>query len=124
MADINRVELFGRFGNDAEIRTTQSGREVATFSIATDTGWYDKEKGEWQKNLNWHKVVTFQPGLIGILKERGRKGTRVIVIGEIAYRTWRKDGEQSDRTESEILISVDESVNFIDREKPQFQEAV
>jgi len=117
MADINRVELFGRLGNDAEIRKTQSGREVATFSFATDTGWYDKEKGEWQKNLNWHKVVTYQPGLIGVLKDRGKKGVRAIVDGELSHRTWRKEGEETDRTESEVLINVDGRINFVDRER-------
>jgi len=117
MADINSVELFGRLGSDAEIRTTQSGRDVASFSLATDTGWYDKDKGEWHKNLHWHKIVTFQPGLISVLRDKGKKGVRVIVDGELSYRTWRKDGEATDRTEAEIIVGNDGGINFIDREK-------
>jgi single-strand DNA-binding protein len=116
MSDINRIELFGRLGGEPEFRTTQSGREVAGFSLATDTGWYDNEKGEWQKNLHWHKIVTFQPGLIATLRDRGRKGIRVIVTGELAYRTWRKDGEQTDRTESEVIVNPAGGINFVDRE--------
>ena len=111
MADINQVELLGRLGSDAEIRSTQSGRDVASFSIATDTGWYDKDKGEW------HKIVTFQPGLIGVLRDKGKKGVRVIVTGELTYRAWRKDGEATDRSDAEIIVGNDGGINFIDRDK-------
>ena len=121
MADINRIELLGRIGSDAEIRTTQSGKDVASFSLATDTGWYDKDKAEWRKNLHWHKIVTFQPGLVGILREKGKKGVRLIVTGELQHRSWRKDGEATDRSESEIIVGSDGSLNFIDREKADGQ---
>ena len=117
MADINDVRLLGRIGADAEIRSTQSGKDVATFSVATDTGWYDKDKGEWHENTQWHRVVTFQPGLISVLKEKAKKGVRVIVDGELSYRSWRKDGESTDRQQAEIVIGSDGKVNFIDRDK-------
>lgn len=117
MADINRVELFGRFGNDAEFRTTRSGREIASFSLATDTGHFDKDKGGWQENLQWHKIVTFQKGLIAVLKDRGKKGVRVIVSGELTYLTWRKDGEATDRRETEIVVGMDGGLNFVDRDR-------
>jgi len=117
MVDINRVELFGRLGSDAEIRTTQSGRDVASFSLATDTGWPDKDKGEWRKNLHWHKIITFQLGLVGVLRDKGKKGVRVIVNGELSYRAWRKDGEATDRIEAEIIVGNDGGINFIDRDK-------
>jgi single-strand DNA-binding protein len=116
MGDINQVQIFGRIGADPEIRTTQSSREVASFSVATDTGWYDKEKGAWHENTQWHRVVTFQPGLIGVLKDKVKKGVRVIVTGEMNYRNWRKDGETSDRQQAEIVVGSDGKINFIDRE--------
>jgi hypothetical protein len=51
MTDINRVELFGCFGADVEIRHRQSGREIAVFSLATDTGYFDKERAsEFQRS--------------------------------------------------------------------------
>jgi len=75
MGDINQVQIFGRIGADPEIRTTQSSREVASFSVATDTGWYDKEKGTWHENTQRHRVVTFQQGLIGVLKDKVKKAS-------------------------------------------------
>ncbi len=56
MADINRVELMGRLGNDAEVRTTQKGDDLATFSMAVDTGYYDKDAGEWKPRSSWHRT--------------------------------------------------------------------
>jgi single-strand DNA-binding protein len=117
MSDINQIQILGRIGADAEIRSVQSGKEVASFSVATDTGWQDKDKGAWHENTHWHRVVTFQPGLISVLKDRAKKGVRVIVSGEMSYRSWRKDGESSDRQQAEILVGSDGKINFIDRDK-------
>jgi single-strand DNA-binding protein len=117
MGDINQIQILGRLGGDAEFRFTQSGKEVATFTVATDTGWHDKEKGEWHENTQWHRVVTFQPGLIGVLKDKAKKGVRVIVNGEMSYRTWRKDGEAADRQLAELIVGNDGKINFIDRDK-------
>jgi single-strand DNA-binding protein len=117
MADVNRVDLLGRLGNDVEIRTTQKGREIATFSIAVDTGYYDKDAEKWKENLHWHKIVTFQEGLISVLRLRGKKGVRVLVTGELTYNEWQKEGETSKRKDAEILVGNSGSINFLDREK-------
>jgi single-strand DNA-binding protein len=118
MADINRVELFGRFGTDVELRNLPSGRELAVFSLATDTGYVDKDQGAWSPNLQWHQCFTFQASLVGVLKERGKRGARAIVVGQLASRRWRKDGEENDRTEIEIMIGFGGSVNFVDHDRP------
>jgi single-strand DNA-binding protein len=117
MADISTTQLLGRIGADPEFRTTQGGKDLAIFSLATDTGWFDKESGEWRKNLNWHRVVVFPPGLVDRARQRGKKGVRVIVDGEISYHTYRKDGEQTDRREAEIHVKGDGGLNFIDGDK-------
>jgi single-strand DNA-binding protein len=117
MADINKLQVLGRLGADAEFRFTQSGREVASFTLATDTGWFDKETNEWRKNVNWHRIFTFQPGLIDRLRERGKKGVRLFIEGELHYRSYRKDGETTDRREAEIEIGNSGSLNFIDSDR-------
>jgi single-strand DNA-binding protein len=103
MADKNEITIEGHIGDDAEIRSTQSGAEVASFSVATDNGYKDKT-GEWKKVVNWHKVFTFEPGFVSALKKRGTKGARVLVRGQLEYRKWRKEGEDSDRQAAEIKI--------------------
>jgi len=43
---VNRVILLGNVGNDPQIRTTQDGKKIATFSLATSDKWKDKKSGE------------------------------------------------------------------------------
>jgi|SRR6516165_5452287 single-strand DNA-binding protein len=117
MADFNQVTLLGRLGKDAEIRTLPGGTDVASFSVATDTGYKDKATGEWKKNTHFHQIVTFQEGIIKMLKSRGKKGARVMLQGQLEYRSWRKDGETSDRIQPEIKIGPQDSFTFLDADK-------
>ena len=43
---LNKVILIGNVGKDPEIRTTQDGKEIATFVLATSDSWKDKATGE------------------------------------------------------------------------------
>ena len=55
---LNKVLLIGRLGQDPEIRHTQGGQAVASFSIATNESWRDKE-GNQQEKTDWHNCVAF-----------------------------------------------------------------
>ena len=55
---LNKVLLIGRLGQDPEIRHTQGGQAVASFSIATNESWRDKE-GNQQERTDWHNCVSF-----------------------------------------------------------------
>ena len=63
----------------------------------------------------WHKVVTFQPGLVDMLAKHARKGRLVYVAGKLQTRTWRKDSEDSDRFATEILLVPGGRVQFLDK---------
>jgi single-strand DNA-binding protein len=117
MADYNESTLIGRLGKDAEIRSMQNGEQVASFSVATDDGYKDKD-GNWKQVTNWHQVVTFQKGLIKTIETRGKKGARVFVRGTLEYRSWRKDGEATDRVQAEIKIGPQDKFFFVDSDKP------
>ena len=56
MANLNKVMLIGRLGQDPEIRYTQSGSAVANTTIATNDYWTDKQ-GEKQERTEWHSLV-------------------------------------------------------------------
>lgn len=58
MASVNKVILVGNLGRDPELRYTQSGQAVATFSIATTDRWRDKE-GANQERTEWHRIVVW-----------------------------------------------------------------
>lgn len=105
MATVNQITLIGRLARDAEIRSIGNDKELAGFSLATDEGYKDRESGAWVPVINWHRVVTFDPYWIGVLRDHGFKGVQAAVCGELTYRSWRKDGEATDRREAEIKVS-------------------
>ncbi len=93
---LNRVELLGHLGRDAERRTTSDGTPVARLSVATDYPVKDG-RGGWSERTDWHDVVIWGAGKgLGALL---RQGTRVYLSGRLRTRSWEKDGEQRYRTE-------------------------
>ncbi len=100
---INRAILLGNVGKDPEFRTTQSGDEVATFSIATSETWKDKNTGEKKESTEWHTIVVFNQGLIRIIRDYVRKGSRLAIEGKIKTRKWQ-DRDGHDRWTTEIVL--------------------
>ena len=61
----------------------------------------------------WHRIVTFQDGLVEMLEKHAKKGRLVYVSGKLQTRKWRKDGEDSDRFSTEILLVPGGRVQFL-----------
>ena len=101
---LNRAELIGRLGADVTVNHLQSGGRVANLSIATDESYIDAKTGEKVDRTEWHRIVTFQDGLIDMLVKHAVKGRLVYVAGKLQTRRWKKDGEDSDRFSTEILL--------------------
>ena len=114
MYGLNRAELIGRLGADATINHLVSGGRVANMSIATDESYFDRD-GQKVDKTEWHRVVTFQAGLVDMLEKHARKGRLVYVSGVLQTRRWRKDGEDSDRFSTEIRLAPGGRVQFLDR---------
>ena len=89
--------------------------QFANLSIATDEGYIDKNSGERRDRTEWHRVVTFQDGLITMLEKHARKGRLVYVAGKLQTRRWRKDGEDTDRFSTEIMLVPGGRVQFLDK---------
>ena len=90
---INKATLIGRVGQDPEIKTTQHGKKLATFSLATSEKWTDKSTGEKIEKTQWHNVVVFNEGLANIIEKFVKKGTQLYIEGSIEYETYvDKDG--------------------------------
>ena len=72
---LNRVELIGRLGADVTVNHLTSGGRVANLSVATDESYLNKQTGERVDKTEWHRIVTFQDGLITMFeKHAGRAG--------------------------------------------------
>ena len=111
---LNRAEVIGRLGADVTVNHLVSGGRAANLSIATDESYIDKT-GERVDRTEWHRIVTFQPGLVDMLVKNARKGRLVYVAGRMQTRRWRKDGEDSDRFSTEILLVPGSRIQFLDR---------
>jgi single-strand DNA-binding protein len=97
---VNKVILIGNLGRDPEIRTTQDGKEIANMTIATSESWKDRNTGERREKTEWHRVVVFNDGLIGIIKNYLHKGSKVYIEGALQTRKWTdKDGAEKYSTE-------------------------
>ena len=115
MFGLNRAEVIGRLGADVSINQLSSGGRVANLSIATDESYIDKQTGERVDRTEWHRVVTFQNGLVDMFEKHARKGRLVYVAGKLQTRKWRKDGEESDRFSTEILLVPGGRIQFLDK---------
>ena len=112
---LNRVELIGRLGADVTVNHLTSGGRVANLSIATDESYISKQTGERVDKTEWHRVVTFQDGLVEMLQKHARKGRLVYIDGKLQTRRWSKPGEDSDRYSTEILLVPGGRVQFLER---------
>ncbi len=100
---INKVILVGNLGQDPEIRSTQDGREIASFSIATSDSWKDKNTGEKKDKTEWHRIVIFSQGLVGIAKSYLKKGTKVYLEGSLQTRKWT-DAQGVEKYTTEVTL--------------------
>ncbi|MAS87072.1 MAG: single-stranded DNA-binding protein [Micavibrio sp.] len=96
---VNKVILVGNLGADPDVRSMQSGDQVANLSIATSESWKDKATGERRENTQWHKVVVFNQGLVNVCQNYLKKGSKVYIEGQLETRSWEQDGQKKYTTE-------------------------
>lgn len=104
---LNKVMLIGNLGKDPELKYTNSGVAVATFSVATPDSWKDQE-GNTQERTEWHNIVAWRK-LAEICGEYLKKGKKVYIEGKLQTRTYEKDGVKQYRTEivADQLVMLD-----------------
>ena len=97
MSSLNKVQLIGNLGNDPDI--INEGK-IAKFSLATSESWKDKASGERKTKTEWHNIVVFNEGLVGVIQQYVKKGSKVYVEGQLQTRKWEdKDGVTKYTTE-------------------------
>lgn len=99
---LNRVILIGNLGRDPEIRTTQSGTNVTSFSVATSEKWKDKS-GDLQEKTEWHRIVVWGRQAESC-NEYLFKGRPVCIEGKIQTREY-EDRDGVTKRITEIIAS-------------------
>jgi single-strand DNA-binding protein len=102
----NKVQLIGNLGKNPEIKTTESGKKLVRFSLATNEV-YTNNKGEKVKETQWHNLVAWGK-VADIAGKYLIKGSEVVIEGKLITKDYQdKQGIKKYFTEiqvNEILL--------------------
>lgn len=82
----NKVQLIGNLGNAPVVKSTETGKKVANFSVATNEN-YRNAKGEKVTDTQWHRVIAWG-SLADIAQQLFAKGTEVAIEGKLVNRSY------------------------------------
>lgn len=108
---LNRIILQGRLGADPELRTTNTGTEVATVNIAVDR---DKKSPDGERKADWFTVVAWRK-TAEFLTRYFTKGSTVIVEGRLQMRSYT-DRDGNKRSAAEVIA---DSIYFGDTKRDE-----
>lgn len=94
---INKVFLYGNLTRDPELRALPSGTQVASFGLATNRVYRDKD-GNRQEDTTFHNITMFGKQA-ELAAQYLKKGRPVFVDGRLRTSSWEKDGQKQSRTE-------------------------
>ena len=112
---VNRVILIGNLGKSPDIRQTSDGRELANISLATTERWKDKNTGEKKEKTEWHNIVVFNQGLVGVVKNYVKKGTKLYIEGQLQTRKWTDNNGVDKYTTEIVLQNFNSSLLILDK---------
>ncbi len=108
--NLNKAMVIGNLTRDPELKTTSSGQNIASFSVATNMTWTDSS-GQQQKKVEFHNIVAWRK-LADICGQYLRKGSKVYIEGRLQTNDWLgQDGSKRYRTDIilENLIMLDKA---------------
>ena len=111
---LNKVLLIGRLGNDPEIKQMSNGKNVARLSVATSETWKDKNSGERKEKTEWHRVVIFNEGLVGVVQQYLKKGSQVYIEGQIQTTKYTDNNGQEKYSTQIILQGYNSNLTMLD----------
>ncbi len=111
---LNKVTLLGNVGRDPEIRSISDGKELASFTLATSETWKDRATGERKEKTEWHRIVVFSEGLVGVVKNYVKKGSKIYIEGALQTRKWVDNAGQEKYTTEIILQGFNSSLILLD----------
>ena len=102
MPYLNKVYLMGNLGKDPEIRTFQNGGKCAMLSLATSKRYRDNN-GEQKEETQWHTVKVVGKSAESLEKCGVKRGSQMLVEGELTYRTWTDQTTGQKRYGTEVV---------------------
>lgn len=99
---MNKVIIVGRLTRDPEVRYTQTGKAVATFSVAVDSGFGENKRADFIPVVVWEQLAE-------VCGNNLTKGRKVLVEGRLQIRDYEKDGQK--RRAADVVA---QNVEFLD----------
>ena len=95
----NTVTLVGNVTRDPELRYTPSGQAVATFGLAVNRRWQNRQTQDWEEQVSFFDIKCWAQ-MAENVGESVQKGTRVLVSGRLEQRAWETDnGDKRSKVE-------------------------
>jgi len=99
---VNKVTLIGFLGDPPEVKFSQQGKPVCTFSLAVNERWKDSS-GAPRERVEWFQIVCFAR-LAEVCGEYLNKGRHIYLEGRLQTRKW-KGPEGEKRTAIEVVAN-------------------
>lgn len=107
---INRVVLVGRLTRNVELRKTQNGKSVASFTVALDRG-FDGEQADFVNCVAWEKTAEFMATYLG-------KGSLIALDGRLQSRSY----ENKEGKNVYVLEVVADNLKSLERKKESHED--
>jgi single-strand DNA-binding protein len=99
MANGNNVVLVGNITRDPELRFTPTGQATASFGLAVNRRWQNRQTQEWEEATSFFDIVCWREMAENAAESLG-KGARVLVTGRLEQRSWETaDGDKRSKVE-------------------------
>ncbi|MFN2608087.1 MAG: single-stranded DNA-binding protein [Acidimicrobiales bacterium] len=99
MSNGNSVTLVGNVTRDPELRFTPSGQATASFGLAVNRVWNDRQTNERKEAVSFFDIVCWRE-MAENASESISKGARIIVTGRLEQRSWEtQEGEKRNKVE-------------------------
>jgi single-strand DNA-binding protein len=99
MANGNSITIVGNITRDPELRFTPTGQATASFGVAVNRRWQNRQTQEWEEATSFFDVVCWRE-MAENASESLSRGSRVIVTGRLDQRSWEtQDGDKRSKVE-------------------------
>jgi single-strand DNA-binding protein len=109
VATDNTVTITGNATREPEVRFTAGGSQVASFGVAVNRRWQNRQTNEWEEQVSFFDISCWNQLAANVAESVGR-GTRVTVTGRLDQRSWEtQNGEKRSKVEivaDEVAISL------------------
>jgi single-strand DNA-binding protein len=109
--NVNTITVSGNVTRDPELRFTPSGQGIASFSVAVNRSWQNRQTQEWEEQTSFFDVKAWAQ-LGQNVTDTLSKGSRVVVTGRLEQRSW--ETEQGDKRYAFEIVADDVAVSLQD----------